>query len=248
MVWFTIVLPSYRNQDRFKRWNFFQSYFFFFFFPEDSMQSLQCILYCHLHTILHNRIAVHILQRYHCMASLFIRRGSHCGEMHRLRIQRTSFVQPCEPFYFYFYLVCRTSHIPRELIISVFNFLSLVYTELCVLNGELLLALPVCLLCNTEFICHRWTVARKNVLINRTQSKRDTIYQFTCCYAKWETPFGLFCIKKNASQPRQSHWIKNIKTLKCRKMCMEKIVLLKYQKIQLDRSENKFYWIIKIIM
>lgn len=46
--------------------------------------------------------------------------------------------QPCVPFYFYFYLVCRTSHIPGELIISVFNFLPLVYTELCVLNTELL--------------------------------------------------------------------------------------------------------------
>jgi len=40
--------------------------------------------------------------------------------------------------YFYFYFVCRTSRIPGELIISVFNFLPLVYAKLCVLNAELL--------------------------------------------------------------------------------------------------------------
>lgn len=46
------------------------------------MQSLQCALYCHLHTMLHNRIVVHVLQRYRRITSLFIRRVPHCDEMH----------------------------------------------------------------------------------------------------------------------------------------------------------------------
>ena len=247
MVWFTIVSLSYRNQD-FQTMKFFSIVSLLFFLPRrfNAITTMYTLL-----PSAHN-ITQSYCRPYFAAISLYriiiystrftLRRNAS------LTYTKDVLCTALRAFLFLFYLVCRTSHIPRELIISVFNFLSLVYTELCVLNGELLLALPVCLLCNTEFICHRWTVARKKVLINHTQSKRDTIYQFTCCYAKWKTPFGLFCIKKNASQRRQSHWIKNIKTLKCRKMCMEKIVLLKYQKIQLDRSENKFYWIIKIIM
>lgn len=71
-------------------------------------------------TVLHNRIVVRVLQRYHII-TLFIRRLPHWDE-NASPLTHTK-GGPVLPLYFYFYFVCRTSYIPGELIISVFNFL-----------------------------------------------------------------------------------------------------------------------------
>lgn len=150
-------LPSHNLHDRqsdsflssleigFFEWNFFQSRLLFFFSRWRSNR-------CNVHFIatcthvLHNRIVVRVLQRYRSITSLFIRRVPHCGEMYcRFTHTHTQRAALALPLYFYFYFVCRTSRIPGELIISVFNFLPLDCTELCVLNAKLLNALPASL-------------------------------------------------------------------------------------------------------
>lgn len=130
--WYLPLYSGFSNNKIF----FNRSCSFSYLPPKIRCDRCKYALYCHLHTVIHNRIVVHVLQRSQYYIVIYSLR-SISAKMHRrlhTHTQRAD-LRPM-PLYFYFYFVCRTSHIPGELIISVFNFLPLVCVELCVLNTK----------------------------------------------------------------------------------------------------------------